>query len=219
MRRRAFGQYCGLARALDVVGERWALLIVRDLLVRPRRFSDLRVGLPGIPTNVLSSRLKELEAGGVIERRLLPAPERAVVYALTERGQALSDAVVHLARWGAAGLGDPRPGEVFTPDSLVMALRSTFRPEAADGVAATWELRAGEVVLHASVSDGRLTAEVGPAVRKPDLLITMTDRPGPPPLKALMAGELSPQEAVNAGYVQLTGPRRLLRTFTEVFRI
>jgi DNA-binding HxlR family transcriptional regulator len=219
MRQREFGQYCGLARALDIVGERWALLIIRDLLVRPRRFSDLRDGLPGIPSNVLSTRLKELEAAGVIERQLLPAPERGVVYALTDRGRALDDAVLRLARWGAAGLGDPRPGEVVTAESLVMALRSTFRPEAADGVDATWELRAGDVVLHARVAGGTLAAGVGPAPGAADLVITVADGDGPPPLKAIMAGELSPDEAVGSGAVELTGRRRLLKTFAELFRI
>jgi DNA-binding HxlR family transcriptional regulator len=219
MRQREYGQYCGLARAMDLVGERWALLIIRDLLVRPRRYSDLHAGLPGIPTNVLSTRLKELEAAGVIERQLLPAPERGVVYALTERGHALDDAVLRLARWGAAGLGDPRPNEVVTADSLVMALRSTFRPDAAVGLDATWQLEAGDIVLHAQVQDGELNTGVGPAGTKPDLVIAVGDAEGPPPLKALMTGELSPDEAVGGGWVRLTGRRRLLKTFAEVFRI
>lgn len=218
MRQRAFGQYCGLARALEVVGERWALLIVRDLLVRPRRYTDLHEGLPGIPTNVLSTRLKELERAGVVERRLLPAPDRAVVYALTEDGRALDEAVLLLARWGAARLDEPRPGEIVTPDSLVMALRSTFRREAAAGVSATWELRADGVVLYARVADGELHTGVGPAPEKPDLVIAMSPT-GPPPLRALMSGELSPQAAVADGLVQLAGRPKLLTTFVQLFRI
>jgi len=217
MRQREFGQYCGLARTLEVVGERWALLIVRDLLVRPRRYGELHKGLPAIPTNVLASRLKELEAAGVVERRLLPAPERGVAYALTERGRELEDAVVHLARWGARALGDPRPGEIATEESMVIALRSTFRPERAAGVSATWEVRGGDVVFHARVHDGTLTAGPGPAPDAPDL--TITGGAGPPPLRELMAGELTPAAALRSGRLQVTGPRRLLTTFADVFRI
>lgn len=218
MKQRAFGQYCGLARALEVVGERWALLIIRDLLVRPRRYTDLREGLPGIPTNVLSSRLKELDHAGVVERRLLKPPERAVVYALTEHGRELDAAVRELGQWGAGRLGDPRPGEVVTAESLVMALRSTFRPEAAGSVSATWEIRAGDIALHARVADGEVRAGVGPSPGKPDLVISMAPD-GPPPLKALMAGELSPGAALADGLVDVTGRAGLLRTFVEVFRI
>jgi len=217
VRQREFGQYCGLARALEVVGERWALLIVRDLLVRPRRYGELHKGLPAIPTNVLASRLKELEAAGIVERQLLPAPERGVTYALTERGRDLEDAVLHLARWGARALAEPRPGEIVTPESMVMALRSTFRAERAAGVTATWEVRGGDVVFHARVVDGVLEAGPGPAPVAADLTISGTD--GPPPLRELMAGELSPGAAVRSGAIQLAGPRRLLTTFADVFRI
>src|SRR4030088_766323 len=102
---RPYGQYCGFARALEVVGERWALLIVRDLLIGPKRFTDLLRGLPGIPSNVLTARLKELEDAGVVRRRVLARPARAVVYELTEYGLELDAAVVELGRWGAKNLG------------------------------------------------------------------------------------------------------------------
>src|ERR671931_2934804 len=95
-RRRAYGQYCGLARAVEVVGERWALLIVRDLLVGPKRFTDLRRGLPRIPTNVLAERLRELEDAGVVRRRVLPRPAGSVVYELTDYGSELEDVVMRL---------------------------------------------------------------------------------------------------------------------------
>jgi len=124
-----YGQYCGLARASDVVGERWGLLIVRDLLVRDQRFGDLKRGLPRIPTNVLTSRLKTLEEAGVVERKLLSSPRNTVVYSLTEFGRDLEDIVLALGRWGAKLLGEADPGEIVTPESLVMALRSTYRPE------------------------------------------------------------------------------------------
>ena len=101
MGRRTYGQSGGLAQALEIIGERWALLIVRDLLEGPRRFTDLRSGLPRIATNVLSARLKQLETAGVVRRRVLPRPDGSVVYELTDYGRELEDVVDSLARWGA----------------------------------------------------------------------------------------------------------------------
>ena len=214
MKARAYGQYCGFARALEVVGERWALLVVRDLLVGPKRFTDLLRGLPGIPSNVLTARLKELEGAGVARRRVLPRPARAVVYELTEYGLELEAVVVELGRWGAKNLGDPRPDETITVDSLVTALRSTFRAEAARGFRAGYELRVGEIVLHARVDDGRVAVAGGPLPGGADL--TIAAGPG---IRGLMAGDLSPAEAVETGTVQLTGDPALLTRFAEIFRI
>jgi len=210
---RSFGQFCGVARALEVVGERWALLIVRDLLVGPRRFSDLRRGLPRIPTNILTARLKELEQAGVVHRRVLPRPAGSIVYELTDRGRGLEDVVLALGRWGAQDLGEPRPDEVVSADSLVMALRTTFRPAAAAGVRLDVELRLGDIVVHARVADGELAAEVGP-LPAAELVITTG-----PALRALLAGELEPAAAVARGDVQISGAPALLVRFTELFRI
>src|SRR3954467_14429661 len=113
MTTKIYGQYCGVARALELVGERWALLIVRDLLVGPKRYTDLRAGLPKIPTNVLATRLKELEQAGLVERRILPRPSGAIVYELTSYGAALEDVVLALGRWGARSLGELRPDEII----------------------------------------------------------------------------------------------------------
>jgi DNA-binding HxlR family transcriptional regulator len=212
-RRRAYGQYCGLARAAELIGERWALLILRDLLVGPKRFTDLRRGLPRIPTNILSDRLKELEDSGVIRRRVLPRPAGSIVYELTEYGADLDEAIKHLGRWGARALGEPRPDEIVTLDSLTMALRTTFRPEIADGVRANYELRLGPVVLHATVEAGQLTVGEGPSPEA-DLVIETG-----PALKALLAREITPTEAIEQGLVQLEGDPRLLETFVRVFRI
>lgn len=213
MKPRVYGQYCGFARALEVVGERWALLVVRDLLVGPKRFTDLLRGLAGIPSNVLTARLKELEHAGVVRRRVLPRPARAVVYELTEYGLELEVVVVELGRWGAKALGDPRPAETVTVDSLVMALRSTFRSEPARGLRAGYELRVGPIVLHARVDDGRVAVAEG-ALPGADLVIEAG-----PGIRALMAGELSPREAVENGTVRLTGDPELLTRFARIFRI
>ena len=211
--RRAYGQFCGLARGLELVGERWALLIVRDLLVGPRRFTDLRNGLPRIPTNVLSERLKELEESGVVRRRVLPRPSSSVVYELTEYGQQLDDVVMRLGLWGAQSLGDPRPDEIVTPDSLIMALRSTFRPDQAHGLNVGFELRLGEIVIHAHVHDGAAEVGAGP-LAEPDLVIETG-----PAMRALLAGDISPTEAINSGSVHVTGAPELLTRFAQLFHI
>ncbi|SDI61492.1 winged helix-turn-helix transcriptional regulator [Nonomuraea jiangxiensis] len=211
MRRRDYGQYCGLARALELVGERWALLIVRDLAVRPHRYTDLLEGLPGIPTNVLSTRLKELEQSGIIERRIAPAPQRGVLYALTPAGHELEPAIFALGRWGAVHMGEPRPGEIVTPDSLIMNLRAIFNAEAAAELTASWEIHAPDLVVHLAVTDGKLEADVGPAPGKPDLVITF--RPDELP---------SYQELIQAakcGLVELSGRRDLLETFLRLFTL
>jgi DNA-binding HxlR family transcriptional regulator len=210
---REYGQFCGFARALEVIGERWALLIIRDLLVGPHRFTDLHRGLPGIPTNILTARLKELEQAGVVRRRILPQPERSIVYELTEHGLELEEVVFALGRWGAKTLDEPRPGEIVTAESLVMALRTTFRPKAARGLRAGYEVRFGEIVINARVDDGTLIAGQGP-LPKADLVIDTG-----PSLKDLMSGEITPAQAIKSGAVHLKGKRDLLTRFVEVFRI
>src|ERR1700756_4789854 len=113
---RTYGQFCGLARALELVGERWSLLVVRDLILGPKRFTDLREGLPRIPVSILSARLNELEESGVIRRRVLPKLDAAVVYELTEYGSELEQVLLQLGLWGARSLGDPAAGDVFGLD-------------------------------------------------------------------------------------------------------
>jgi DNA-binding HxlR family transcriptional regulator len=213
MSSRTYGQYCGLARALELVGERWALLVIRDLLVGPKRFTELRDGLPRIPSNVLASRLKELEEHGVIRRRVLPRPANAVVYELTAYGQGIEEAVKQLSLWGAQSLGEPRAEEIVTEDSMVMALRTTFLPEAARDLRASYELRLGPVVVNARVDEGSITAGEGPF---PDADLVIEAGPG---IRALMAGEVSADELVASGGVRLSGPQELFARFGEVFRI
>jgi DNA-binding HxlR family transcriptional regulator len=210
---RTYGQYCGFARALEVVGERWALLVIRDLTVGPKRFTDLRRGLPGIPTNILAARLKELELAGVVRRRVLPRPAASVVYELTEYGAELDEVVLRLGLWGSKMLGEPRAEEIVTVDSLIVALRTIFRPEAAIDLHVSYELRLGDIVLHARIDDGVLEAGAGP-LAEPDLVIDTQLA-----IKGLMAGEISPAEAIEHGDVRLTGDPSLLDRFVEVFRI
>ena len=134
MAAREYGQYCGVTRALELVGERWALLIVRDLLVGPRRYGELAAGLPRIPSNILAARLKELNQAGIIRR--VPH-SRVIVYELTTYGRELEPVVIALGAWGFKAIGDPRDEQVITPDSMTMALRTAFRPHVAVNLPAT----------------------------------------------------------------------------------
>ena len=139
---RSYDDPCGIARALDRLGERWALLIVRELLFGPKRFTDLRAGVPGASPNVLSQRLRDMEAAGVLSRRVLPAPSKSVVYELTAWGRELEPVLLALGRWG--GRARPVEGSELSADALMLALRSTFSPGAAGGRSARLDLRVGE---------------------------------------------------------------------------
>lgn len=151
---RGFGQYGGAARALERVGDRWALLIVRDLLVGARRYGDLKAGLPRIPTNILSDRLKELQEAGVVRR----VPTVRGGYELTELGRGLEPVVVALERWGWALLDEPGDGETMSADSIAIALRAAFRPDAAASLPPT------EYVLHVAGDGAAVSASVSAIV-------------------------------------------------------
>ena len=210
---RSYGQFCGLARALELVGERWSLLIVRDLLVGARRFTDLRQGLPRIPTNVLADRLKELEQAGIVRRRVLPRPAASVVYELTAYGSQLDEVVLRLGLWGAQSLREPRPGEIMTADAMVMAFRSSFVPEAAGDLQISYVLHLGDIVLHLRVERGTLAVAEG-AVSDADLVIEAG-----PAIKDLMSGELRPSQAIERSAVRITGDVALFERFVELFHI
>ena len=137
--RRTYADGCAAAHALDLVGERWALLVVRELLLGPKRFTDLRAGLPNASPNVLAQRLRELEGAGVVRRRKLPPPAASRVYELTDWGMELEPVITRLGRWGARSPSKPRDAALGV-DSLILSLRTMFDPRAADGLRATYEL-------------------------------------------------------------------------------
>jgi DNA-binding HxlR family transcriptional regulator/putative sterol carrier protein len=213
---RTYGQFCGLARALEMVGERWALLVVRDLMLGPKRFTDLQRTLPRIPASILTSRLNELEASGVVRRRVLPRLDAGVVYELTEYGAELNHVVLDLGLWGARSLTYPKQGEVFTLDSAILSLYTTFQEDAAAGVHINFELRHldGDLVVHAMVEDGALKAAAG-ALPAPDLVI----EPHGPALLDLLNGNLTAEDAVAEGKVRIDGEAAHLALFTKLFRI
>ena len=211
MAAREYGQYCGVTRALELVGERWAMLIVRDLLVGPRRYGELAAGLPRIPSNILAARLKELQEAGIIRR----APRsRVIVYELTPYGRELEPVVLALGAWGFKAMGDPRQDQVITPDSMTMALRTAFRAEVASSLPATaYAAHLGPAELLIRVDGPRL--EVARGVGPADL--SFTAGPG---IRRLISGELAPDRAIADGVVEvLRGPGALLDRFASTFHL
>jgi DNA-binding HxlR family transcriptional regulator len=208
---RTYGDMCGIARALDVIGERWALLVVRELILGPKRFTDLRAGLPNIGPDVLSQRLRELEAAGLLSRRTLAPPAASRVYELTDRGRALEPVLLALGEWGSAAPvppGDPQLGI----DSTIIALRTLFDARAAGDLAATYELRLGDQAFRARVAEGELELERGEA---PDADATITT--DPMTLGGVMWQHVRLDEAERAAAMTVEGDRRAARRFLELF--
>lgn len=224
MAARSYGQYCGVTTAVELIGERWALLIVRDLLVGPRRYTDLKQGLPRIPTNILSTRLKELQEGGVVRR--VPLVNCGLVYELTPYGRELEPIVLALGRWGFQKMGEPEEGDVVTADSLTMALRTAFRPDASALLPpADYELHIADVVLRVQVDGERLSiaqlAPPAPPVRgrlpvgEPGLVLAAG-----PGIRRVISGELTPAEAIDREVLAVvSGDAGLLERFAVTFHI
>lgn len=210
---RGYGQFCGLARALDLLGGRWALLVVRDLLTGPKRFSELQEGLPGIPTNVLTSRLRELEEAGIVERRMQAQPGGGVAYALTGYGMELEDPVLRLGFWGAKTMGSPCEGDFVSVESLALALRGAFRPEKARGAEALYEVRVDGKPLRVLVESGRVSA---PATSTKEPAVVVDTDPGA--MSELLTGNLDLDDAIESGRVRLEGGRAEAKRFVEIFR-
>ena len=210
MDRRTYGDPCGVARALDVVGERWALLVVRELLLGPKRFTDVHRGLGGASQNVLSQRLRELEAAGLVRRRRLGPPAGSSVYELTEQGAALEPILVELGRWGRhrplAGDGE------LSVDALVLALRTTFDQAAAGDLETTVDLHVDDDRLEVRVSQGRLAiarAEAG----EPDATL----RTDVATLRELAFRKRRLDDAAAAGAVAVEGDRARVQRLLDAF--
>ena len=209
--RRTYGEACGIPRALDRVGERWALLIVRELLLGPKRFTDLRTGLPAVSPDVLAQRLRELDEAGVVQKRKLPPPAASQVYELTEWGFELEPVVLALGRWGARAPSAPE-GTGMSFDAHITSLMTLFDPELAEGLQANVELRLGEQVFRAAVADGRFEIERGEAAA-PD--VTIETDPGT--LIAVIHGRRPLAEALSAGNIAIAGDEQAAERFLALF--
>jgi DNA-binding HxlR family transcriptional regulator len=208
---RTYGDGCGIAHALDLVGERWALLVVRELLLGPKRFTDLRDGLPNASPNVLSQRLRELEAADIVRRRKLPPPAAAWVYELTDWGRDLKPIAIALGTWALRSPSFPDDAPVGT-DSVILALGTFFDADAADGLNAAYELRLGEQTFHVQVADGAIDVDRGSADH-PDAII-QTD---PDALSAVVWERRDLADALGAGEIAIEGDQRAVSRFLELF--
>jgi len=209
-----YGQFCGLAHALDLIGSRWSLMIVRELLIGPRRFTELENGLPGIPTNVLSTRLREMEEHGLVERRLLPRPSSSVVYELTDYGRELEEPLLRLGHWGAKSLPVPTNDDFVATSSVALSFRAMFHPDAAQGVDLSFEVPVQNYVVRGRIDDGVLTVPVEDA-GQPDLFI----QGDPVIMMDLFYGRESPAAALASQRIEFDGSLDDMERFFQIFHL
>jgi DNA-binding HxlR family transcriptional regulator len=214
---RDYGQFDGVTRGVELIGERWALLIVRDLLVGPRRYGELATDLARIPTNILAARLKELQAAGVIRR----APRsRVVVYELTDYGRELEPIVVALGAWGFKALDAPRDEQIITPDALAVTLRAAFRPAAAAQLPTTrYATRLGHGGLLVAVTGSTLELTRDDALPDEPLGVDLSFV-ARPDIHLLLSGRTDAAGAIADGSVELLhGDRLLVERFAATFHL
>ncbi|MET9382677.1 winged helix-turn-helix transcriptional regulator [Streptomyces sp. NPDC002928] len=204
--RRSYDQYCSAARALDTVGDRWTLLIVRELLAGPRRYTDLHADLPGVSTDVLASRLKDMERDGLTARRRLPPPGAVYVYELTVRGRELLPVLQALGEWGQAELGERRPTDAVRAHWFALPLLRGLHGEGLVEV----HLEEGDFHLYVGAEDGPVYGD-GPAPGEPDArLVLDTDT-----CTAIARGELTVPDAVRDGRIDVSGDGTLAKVLRE----
>jgi DNA-binding HxlR family transcriptional regulator len=205
---RNYNDPCGTARALDIIGERWALLVVRELLLGPKRFGQLRTGLSGVSPNVLSQRLRELEDAGIVQRSMLDPPASVAVYDLTERGRALETILIELGRWGSQ---EPlRSSSELTVDALLLALKTTFVPS----FSATYALRVDGEWFGVVVTPAGILVERG---RPADATTAFeTDVAS---LRSYAFGRTSLASLESSGRLTVTGNRTVAKRFPRLFLV
>jgi DNA-binding HxlR family transcriptional regulator/putative sterol carrier protein len=212
MSRHRYQQYCALARALDVAGDRWTLLIVRELAPGPRRFTDLIDGLPGIPRKLLTDRLRALERDGIITRQELPPPAARRVYALTDDGRDLAVAMAPLIAWGARRLGDRNPGESFRARWPAVAMAGLADREAAKGVSETYQYLVGDSAFHFTVDDGGVELHDG---RAQDPAVTLTT--DEETWADIASGRITASSAAATGALTLAGDPDAAKRLRKIF--
>jgi DNA-binding HxlR family transcriptional regulator len=205
-----YGQFCPVAHALELVGERWSLLIIRELINGPKRYTDLSGALPGIGTNILAARLRDLEKAGVLQKRQLPPPAAAKVYELTPYGEELREPLYALGRWGARSLGPPRADDSFAPGWLVNAVRATCTGGCLPDKVI--ELRVADESVTARFEDGELIVDREPS-ESPDTVIE-TD---PATLFCIASEQTSVKDALKESSLEITGDRKTAERFLSLF--
>lgn len=209
---RSYNQFCTLAHALDIVGERWTLLICRELLSGPKRFKDLHDALPGIGTNLLSTRLKEMEKNGLVAKGKLPPPAASAIYELTSRGGELKDVIGALVKWGFSLLGNPKPDEFFRPHWAMQSLLFMFDPESAKDISETYEFHIDDEKFFFRVKNGKVEGQLGSAF-EPDLVVVATSQE----FLTLGFGENQIEYAAERGLIKQGNAEMLIR-FGQIFR-
>lgn len=208
---RSYRDLCGISRALDVVGERWALLVVRELLFGPKRFADLHRGLPGMSQNVLTQRLRELEQSGVLARRRPLPPAAGLVYELTQHGRDLEPVLLALGRWGSPLPPGPDSARELSPDALMVALRTTFDPAAAASLHGTVRVNLPTDAFVLAVHHGRLDTARGNA--DADAVLTGTVRT----IQDLVFDQRPLDDAIRSGDARADGDTTLLNRLLTTF--
>jgi DNA-binding HxlR family transcriptional regulator len=203
---RSYGQYCSVAKALDVIGDRWNLLIVRELLLREScRYTDLRDGLPGIATNLLADRLRGLEQAGIVAREDAPPPVATTLFALTERGQELGPILRQLGRWGAPLMLEPADQDAFRGHWLAFPVELFLADQTPEAPPVRIELRTGEEPMTIETEDGAVRARIGSA-EEPDLVLSAT----PHVMIGVLSGRLALADARARG-LECVGDASALR--------
>jgi DNA-binding HxlR family transcriptional regulator len=209
--KRTYGEGCAVAHALDLVGDRWALLVVRELLLGPKRFTDLRRGILHASANALTQRLRDLERTGVIQRRRLEPPAASSVYELTDWGRELEPVVLGLGHWGSRSPSMPH-GAAMSADSIMLALKTMFSADSAGDLRAGYGVRLGEHRFRIVVSDGRLELGRG-ALEDPDAIIE-TDSAT---LSAVVFGDRTLAGAEGDGAARIVGDRDAVERLLTLF--
>lgn len=202
---KSYDQYCAVAKALDLVGERWTLLVVRELLSGPKRYTDLMDGIPGIATDMLAARLKTLEEAELVERRTLPPPAGSTIYELTPAGRRLEPVVRELAKFGFRFIGEPK-GEEFRVQWLALPLRMMFRPHEAMGPPLVVQFETDRGAMHVRIENGAMEAIVGPA-DAPDVVIKADKQT----LAAIVGRREAEKEAMASGRLRTTGKKENIK--------
>lgn len=215
MARRSYDQFCGLAGVLDLVGERWTLLVVRELMTGPKRYTDLADALPGIGTSLLASRLKRLEDAGICVRTHLPPPAASTVYALTEIGEELGHALVPLIRWGLRHAVSEEPGAdaLVRPHWALLAFTHLVDPAALEGIAATYRFVIAGRAAYLQLRDGRASVLLSEGDRAPDATITLDAAT----VAAVGSGRATAVEAVLDGRIVVEGDATAIDQLVRVF--
>jgi DNA-binding HxlR family transcriptional regulator len=214
MKNRSYNQYCALARGLDILGERWTLLLIRELMIEPKRYKDLLEGLHGIGTNLLAARLKDLESAKIIERASLPSPYKSIVYQLTGLGRQLEPVVLTITKWGFNFLDKKKPQELSRTEWDLVALKAAFHPEKAANMTGNYEINLDGTYFDIIINKGTIDINLGRAVNPKSKLITSGKS-----LLSLSKGSVTLENLLASGKLKIEGSKASAKQFLKLFSV